>query len=207
VRALTEGEATLIVGVPRLYDALYSGIEARVGSGGRLAAILFRCYVDLCVGLRRLTGLDAGRLALRLLRKRFGPRLRVLASGGAALDPDLATKLEGLGWRVAVGYGLTETAPLLTLNPPDGNKLGSVGRPVPGVEIGIETSAVLEVAARTVRLVGKVRSSPAGRTSFPDTAIGPTRPARPSMVDGLEPETSATSTMTVTSTSRAGPPP
>jgi hypothetical protein len=53
VRALSEGEATLIVGVPRLYGALYPGIEARVGSGG------------------------------------------------AALDPDLAEKLEGLGWRVA----------------------------------------------------------------------------------------------------------
>jgi long-chain acyl-CoA synthetase len=149
VRALREGEATLIVGVPRLYDALYSGIEARVGSGGRFAAILFEYGVELCVGLRRLTGLDVGRLALRPLRKRFGPRLRVLASGGAALDPDLAAKLEGLGWRVAVGYGLTETAPLLTLNPPDGNKLGSVGRPVPGVEIGIDPSALPEGAVRT----------------------------------------------------------
>ena len=66
----------------------------------------------------------------------------MLASGGAALDPDLAWKLEGMGWRVAIGYGLTETAPLLTLNPPDGTKLGSVGRPVPGVEISIDPSAV-----------------------------------------------------------------
>ncbi len=149
VRALREGGATLIVGVPRLYDALYSGIEARVGSGGRLAAIVFGCGVELCVKLRRLTGLDVGRLALRPLRNRFGPRLRVLASGGAALDPGLATKLDDLGWRVAVGYGLTETAPLLTLNPPDGNKLGSVGRPVPGVEIGIDPSALPEGAVRT----------------------------------------------------------
>src|SRR5215213_6941758 len=149
VRALREGEATLIVGVPRLYGALYSGIEARVGSGGRLAAMLFGYGVELCVKLRRLTGLDVGRLALRPLRERFGPRLRVLASGGAALDPDLAAKLEGLGWRVAVGYGLTETAPLLTLNPPDGNNLGSVGRPVPGVEISIDHSAMPEGAART----------------------------------------------------------
>jgi long-chain acyl-CoA synthetase len=154
VRALREGEATLIVGVPRLYDALYSGIEARVGSGGRLAAILFGCGVELCVGLRRLTGLDAGRLALRPLRNRFGPRLRVLASGGAALDPDLAAKLEGLGWRVAVGYGLTETAPLLALNPPDGKRLGSVGRPVPGAEISIDQSAMPE---------GAVRAGPAHR--------------------------------------------
>jgi long-chain acyl-CoA synthetase len=147
VRALREGEATLMVGVPRLYGALYSGIEERVGSGGRLAATLFKGGVELCVGLRRLTGWDAGRLALRPLRKRFGPRLRVLASGGAALDPELAAKLEGLGWRVAVGYGLTETAPLLTLNPPDGKKLGSVGRPVSGVEIRLDASSVPDESA------------------------------------------------------------
>jgi long-chain acyl-CoA synthetase len=151
VRALSEGEATLIVGVPRLYGALYSGIEARVGSGGRFAAILFKRGIELCVKLRGLTGLDVGRVALRPLRKRFGPRLRVLASGGAALDPDLAEKLEGLGWRVAVGYGLTETAPLLTLNPPDGRKLGSVGRPVPGVEISIDHSAMPEGAGTAHR--------------------------------------------------------
>ena len=149
VRALSEGEATLMVGVPRLYGALYSGIETRVGSGGRLAAILFGCGIELCSKLRRLTGLDVGKFALRPLRKRFGPRLRVLASGGAALDPDLAAKLEGLGWRVAVGYGLTETAPLLTRNPPDGNKLGSVGRPVPGVEISIDHSSMPEGAFST----------------------------------------------------------
>jgi long-chain acyl-CoA synthetase len=151
VRALSEGEATLIVGVPRLYGALYSGIEARVGSGGRLAAMLFGYGVELCVKLCRLTGLDVGRLALRPLRERFGPRLRVLASGGAALDPDLAEKLEGLGWRVAVGYGLTETAPLLTLNSPDGRRLGSVGRLVPGVEISIDHSAMPEGAGTAHR--------------------------------------------------------
>jgi long-chain acyl-CoA synthetase len=149
VRALREGEATLIVGVPRLYRALYSGIEERVGSGGRLAAGLFGGVVDLCVRLRRVTGLEVGRAVLRPLRRRFGPKLRVLASGGAALDPELATRLEGLGWRVAVGYGLTETAPLLTLNPPDGKRLGSAGRPVPGVEIQIDPSAVPEEAVGT----------------------------------------------------------
>ena len=85
-----------------------------------------------------------GRIAMRPLRRRFGPRLGVLASGGAALDPDLAGKLEGMGWRVAIGYGLTETSPLLTLNPAAGTKLGSVGRPVPGVEITIDPSTVSE---------------------------------------------------------------
>src|SRR5918994_443377 len=141
-RALQEGEVTLVVGVPRLYDALYSGIEERAKSGGRIAARLFETGVGLNVWLRRRLGLRIGEPLLRPVRNRLGPNLRVLASGGAALDPELAWKLESLGWQVAVGYGLTETSPILTLNPPDGKKLESVGRPIPGVEVRIDPSAM-----------------------------------------------------------------
>ena len=142
VRALNKGEVTLIVGVPRLYDALYSGIEERIKSGSRLGARLFEAGGGLNVWLRQRTGLRIGEPLMHPLRKRFGPNLRVLASGGAALDPELARKLEALGWRVAVGYGLTETSPLLTLNPPDGAKLGSAGRPIPGIELRLDPSAM-----------------------------------------------------------------
>ncbi|MBA3472190.1 MAG: AMP-binding protein, partial [Rubrobacter sp.] len=141
-RALQEGEVTLVVGVPRLYDALYSGIEERAKSGGRIAARLFEIGMSLNAWLRRRLGLRIGEPLLRPVRNRLGPNLRVLASGGAALDPELAWKLESLGWRVAVGYGLTETSPILTLNPPDGKKLESAGRPIPGVEVRIDPSAV-----------------------------------------------------------------
>ena len=142
MRALQEGEVTLIVGVPRLYDALYSGIEERAKSGGRIAARLFEAGMSLNAWLRQRLGLRIGEHLLRPVRDRLGPNLRVLASGGAALDPELAWKLESLGWRVAVGYGLTETSPILTLNPPDGEKLESVGRSIPGVEVCIDPSAV-----------------------------------------------------------------
>jgi long-chain acyl-CoA synthetase len=142
VRALNEGEVTLIVGVPRLYSALYAGIEEQAKSGGRVAAALFDASADICVWLRRQLGLRLGKTLLRPLHQRFGPELRVLAAGGSALDPDLAWKLEGLGWQIAVGYGLTETSPLLTLLPPGGSKLASVGQPVPDVEIVIDPSAV-----------------------------------------------------------------
>src|SRR5439155_15068176 len=79
-----------------------------------------------------------GRLVFRRLHREMGPRLRVLASGGAALDPDLAWKLEGLGWLVGTGYGLTETSPLLTMDKPGEARIGSVGRPIPGVEVRID---------------------------------------------------------------------
>lgn len=142
VRALKEGSATLIIGVPRLYEALYSGIEERSQSGGRIAAKVFEVSVGLSTLLRRRTGLRVGKLLLRPLRQRFGPELRVLASGGAPLDPDTARKLEGLGWQIAIGYGLTETSPLLTLNPPGTPRLGSAGRPIPGVEVRVDPSAM-----------------------------------------------------------------
>jgi long-chain acyl-CoA synthetase len=141
MRALQEGEVSLIVGVPRLYDALYSGIEERAKSGGRVVAALFRYGLGLNAWLSGRLGLRIAEPLLRPLRARLGPNLRVLASGGAALDPDLAGKLEALGWRIAVGYGLTETSPILTLKPPDGEKLASVGRPIPGVEVCIDLSA------------------------------------------------------------------
>ncbi|QIN79925.1 AMP-binding protein [Rubrobacter marinus] len=142
VRALKEGEVSLIVGVPRLYDALFSGIEERAKGGGRVAASLFDRAMRLSMDVRRRTGLDAGKLLMAPLRKRIGPRLRVLASGGAPLDPALAEKLEGMGWRVAVGYGLTETSPILSLKLPDGGKLASVGRPVPGITVRVDPSAM-----------------------------------------------------------------
>ncbi len=142
VRALNEGEVTLVVGVPRLYSALYAGIEERAKSGGRGAAALFNASAGLCIWLRRRLGLRLGKILLRPLHQQFGPKLRVLASGGSSLDPDLAWKLEGLGWQVAVGYGLTETSPLLTLKPPGDSKLGSVGRPVPDTEVCLDPSAI-----------------------------------------------------------------
>jgi long-chain acyl-CoA synthetase len=151
IRALQEGEVTLVVGVPRLYDALYSGIEERAKSGGRIAARLFEVGIGLNTWLRRRLGLRAGERFLGPVRNRLGPNLRVLASGGAALDPDLAWKLESLGWRVAVGYGLTETSPILTLNPPDGEKLGSVGLPLAGVEVRVDPSAMPDESDRQGR--------------------------------------------------------
>jgi long-chain acyl-CoA synthetase len=142
VRALKEGEVSVIAGVPRLYSALYSGIARQAKSRGRFAGALFGISTGLSTWMRRQVGLDAGKVLMHPLRERLGPRLRVLASGGAPLDPDLAQKLEGMGWRIVIGYGLTETAPLLTLNPPDGKKIASVGRPMPGIDVRIDPSAM-----------------------------------------------------------------
>ncbi|HSW52829.1 MAG TPA: 1-acyl-sn-glycerol-3-phosphate acyltransferase, partial [Sulfuricaulis sp.] len=101
---------------------------------------------------------DAGRrLFGHLLHAKLAPQLRLLCSGGAALHPELAAKLRALGWRVAIGYGLTETAPLLTINPP-GGKPGSTGRTVPGVALRIAADG--EIQARGPNVFTGYRNLP-----------------------------------------------
>ncbi|WHZ25895.1 MAG: Long-chain-fatty-acid--CoA ligase [Nitrospira sp.] len=137
LRALIEGEATIIVAVPRFYQALMTAVEARVHRMGRLAWLLFRGALDFSIALRRRFGVRAGPWLFKTLHRRFAPRLRMVVSGGAALDANVAWKLEGLGWEVASGYGLTETSPILTLNVPGSLRFGSAGTPLPNVGIRI----------------------------------------------------------------------
>ena len=141
VHAIKEGGVTVVAGVPRLYKALYEGIVSRFESRGRIAAGLFNGLLSFCKTVQDRTGQNLGRYLFKPIHARFGPDLRLLASGGSELKPELARNLRALGWNVAIGYGLTETSPLLTINFPESFRLGSVGRPVPGVEIRIDPSA------------------------------------------------------------------
>jgi len=141
LRALSASDATMIVGVPRLFAALAAGIDERLDAQPPLARGAARALIAACTFARRRLGLDPGRVLLRRLRARVGPRLRTLASGGSALPSALAWRLAGLGWDVASGYGLTETSPLLTFNPPGSRRPSSAGRPVKGVSIRIVPGA------------------------------------------------------------------
>ncbi|GAB6058130.1 AMP-binding protein [Desulfonatronum parangueonense] len=142
-RALREGEASIVIGVPRLYRALFNSVQDRVAKSGRMAAAAFRGLLSVCRFGERFN-LGLGRKVFRSVHKRAGPRVRIFASGGSPLDPDLARDLEALGWPTAVGYGLTETSPLLTLKKPGEAHYASVGQAVQGVELKIDPSALSE---------------------------------------------------------------
>ncbi|MBS1989681.1 MAG: AMP-binding protein [Cyanobacteria bacterium SZAS LIN-3] len=156
IRAMHEGEATAIVGVPRLYAALFAAIKERF-QASKLTAMLFEGLLTLSKVACRVGHLRIGRLLFAPLHARMGPRLRLLASGGAALDPPLAANLEGLGWPIVIGYGLTETSPLLTIKFPDRSKAGSVGKAIPGVELRIADG---EIQARGPGIFAGYRNLP-----------------------------------------------
>jgi long-chain acyl-CoA synthetase len=136
--ALVDCRCTIMIGVPRLYEAVLSGIESQVKRRARITQRGFRRLLALSIAVRRRFGWRIGRRLFWPLHRRLGPELRLLASGGARLEPEIAWRLEGLGWQVLTGYGLTETAPILTFNPPGRARLESAGLPLAGVELRIQ---------------------------------------------------------------------
>lgn len=154
VRAVKEGGVSVICGVPRLYRALYDAIRGRFEQKGKLALRLFSHCLRLTSFIRLKFHLNLARIVLYPLHRKVGPRLRLVASGGSPLDPDLARALEGLGWQVVIGYGLTETSPLLTINPPGTGRFDSVGRAIEGVEIKLDSSAGKQEGAGEVLVRG-----------------------------------------------------
>jgi long-chain acyl-CoA synthetase len=137
VQSARSAQVTVILGVPGLYSALLQAIESRISRRTRLKRLVFRRLLALAIWARRHLGIRIGRLLFADLHEGFGGHLRILACGGAKLEPDLAWKLEGLGWQVLSGYGLTETSPILTFNPPRRARLDSEGLPIPGVKLRI----------------------------------------------------------------------
>jgi len=140
LRAVLIANVSTIVGVPRLFAALVSGLEARIRAGGRVATTIYRALLNMSIGLRRRFGINAGRWLLATVRSRVGPRLRLLVSGGARIEPEVLWPLVGLGLEVRSGYGLAETASTFTGNLPRRERLGSEGRPFQGGEVRIAES-------------------------------------------------------------------
>jgi len=134
---LHRGDASVMIGVPRLYSGLVDAIEARIREQGHVAKgtvhALYALLDWMPDGFRRAIG----RVVFRGVRMAFGPRLRLLASGGAKLDTETWRALERFGWTVLTGYGLTETAPILTFNPLGRSRIGSAGKALPDIELRI----------------------------------------------------------------------
>jgi long-chain acyl-CoA synthetase len=127
---------TALVAVPQLFYLIHKGIFDQIGRRPFLVRKLLGLLLRLS-GLLRPAGINLGRLIFGQVHRRFGGRMRIMASGGARLDPVIARDFLALGFTLTEGYGLTETAPVATFNPLERVRPGSVGVPLPGVEVRI----------------------------------------------------------------------
>jgi len=142
-RIMRERRVTSLVGVPLLYRALARGIAAELRRKGRLA----RAYVAAVGALAAALPLPRLRRLLHApILRNFGGHLHQLYSGGAALDLQVARTFERMGLPILQGYGLSETSPVISTNGSRSYRIGSVGRPLPGVEVRISPEG--EIQAR-----------------------------------------------------------
>jgi long-chain acyl-CoA synthetase len=153
-RALEDEGVTGMVGVPALWQLLERKIFKNVSDKGVLVEKAFDSILDLNRSLRDKLPWDlaTGKLLFYPVHRKLGGRMRLLISGGSALPPDTMKAFRGLGFNLYEGYGMTESAPVLTVTRP-GDKLipGSVGRPLPGIDVRIDSpdsSGIGEVIAK-----------------------------------------------------------
>jgi long-chain acyl-CoA synthetase len=147
---LSEIKPTALFAVPRVFMRVYAGFNMLLATKPR--AIRWLADRGLALGRRRAAGKPlswlerivwrvADRVVFSRARARVGGRLQFAISGAAALPREVGEMIDGLGIEVYEGYGLTETSPIVSANSPGHRKLGSVGRPLPGVRVVIDTAA------------------------------------------------------------------
>jgi long-chain acyl-CoA synthetase len=150
---------TIMTGVPRVYEKFKTNILAAGAALPQPRRTLFRWAARVAAnrGAAEARGRSAGplisaqaavadRLVFSKIRQSVGGRLRCLVSGSAPLSTDVAEFFHGVGLPITEGYGLTETAPVLAVNPQGAARVGTVGKAIPGVEIRIAEDG--EILAR-----------------------------------------------------------
>jgi long-chain acyl-CoA synthetase len=146
---LVEVKPTVLLAVPRIFNKIYTAVQSQIAAKPKAIQSLVKAALRVTEKERRGERLKLHELALLELvdklvfakvRARFGGHLKYAVSGGAALSREVAEFIDSLGITVFEGYGLTETSPIATANMPGARKVGSVGRPIPGVRVEIDAA-------------------------------------------------------------------
>ena len=129
MKELREGHITVMLGVPLLYNKLLSGIKKGLKEKGPVVSGLMNGLMNFSYGIKKLTKLNPGKVLLKpVLEKANISTLRVAICGGGPLASSVFKGYNSMGINFIQGYGLTETSPIITLNPIEKFKIESVGR-------------------------------------------------------------------------------
>ena len=136
LRALEERGITIFACVPQFFYLIHERIMKQVEDRGRAAGLAFRFMLGFS-RMAQMLGINLGKLFFTEAHRRLGPKMRFLITGGSRFDSTIGRDLRDMGFNILQAFGLTETSGAATLTLPAANVIGSVGKPLPRVEIRI----------------------------------------------------------------------
>ncbi len=137
-KVMKESRPTIFAAVPQIYYTLSQKISEHIEAMPEVARIIIKMLMNFFYKIRIHLGLNFNQWLLISLHRKFGGHLRYMVSGGAKLNEEVERDLFKYGFNIIEGYGLTETTPVLTVNPPACPKIGSAGKPIKNVELKID---------------------------------------------------------------------
>ncbi len=162
---LKEVQPTIMTAVPRLFERMYSKIVKNIEKESEKKRKIFEWAIEVGKEYSELVRTNssipvslnlkhklADKLVFSKLKAVTGGRLKFFISGGAALSRDLAQFFAAVGILILEGYGLTESSPVIAVNRPDDYKFGTVGKPIPGVEVKIAADGEILASGPNIML-------------------------------------------------------
>ena len=137
---LGETKATVMLGVPAIYEAIYRRIKAGIEQKGKAK---FTFAKGLASITEKVSGVSIRKRLFHQVHEKIGGHLRLLISGGAALAPEISKGFRELGVNFMQGYGLTEFSPIVSVNRLDKFKDGTAGIPIPSCDVKIVNDEIV----------------------------------------------------------------
>jgi long-chain acyl-CoA synthetase len=149
-----ETRPTLVTAVPMLFTRVYNRIIKNVKTYSRRKQLLvnyaFKIAMKSVNNKESMLWKFFDKLVYKKIRERTGDEIKIFISGGSALNPDIGRFFNGIGINVYEGYGMTEASPVISVNRPGRNKIGTVGLPLDGVDVKIAEDGEILVRGKSI---------------------------------------------------------
>ncbi|MBF1205333.1 MAG: AMP-binding protein, partial [Fusobacterium periodonticum] len=157
LKTLQENRVTVIVGVPRVWEMLDKAIMTKINQSS-VAKFMFKLA-------SKTNSMSIRKMLFSKVHKQFGGHIRLMVSGGAKIDKSILEDFRTMGFRAIQGYGMTETAPIITFNVPGRERSDSAGEVIPNVEVKIADDGEVLVKGKNV-MKGYYKNEAATKEAF-----------------------------------------